>query len=214
MQDPRLSNIALAWMIDRLESNNLLAFNKAYLSDPPPKSTVSSIAANSPHDSSSPILDETPWFTSQGPNWDVFSTDSTFIGYCFARLSDIIVRYFFWPLLEFIKFALCTITYPLNPRWSGYWTGRRMPCEYIPVKDNQKLYEEKEAYETCEYLHESIKDRLMPPNKQTNMKWLWPYSRSGHWRWPHAQKEWWPCEPLRDWKYVAGGEEGGQGRGG
>lgn len=213
MQDPRLSNITLAWMIDKVESLGLLAFDKSYLLDlgrfeNVPANGVTSHTGISTHGG----LDHSPWPTSKGPNPDAFSTQSAGSAKFFQRLEDILTSFFLWLLLEACKFSMCVITWP-GSRWSRWWTGRRTPGRYIPIPRPQDDKYSQLAYVTNESLHSSLKDRVMLPFDHRywlgdkSGHWRWPYGRDGQWRWIWAAKGWWPCKPLWDLEYDKGDDQ-------
>lgn len=170
MQDPRLSNITLGWMIAELEAKNLLAFNKDYLTD---RTTASS-------ESKIPTL----WATQGGKNEEVFTSQKTGFPRFFAWLGYFTGKKLFLGVRG-IKWIIVHLLYILPGDTGRRMSGLRIPGEYVPIIDFKRVPAFKEQYNTMESLHESINDRILGPDSDNQSE------DSG------AESQKWKCHALK-----------------
>jgi hypothetical protein len=171
MQDPRLSNIALGWMISELESKKLLAFDRNYL-----------LELNSNLSNENPQI-SAPWKTRQGVN------NEEYAGQCE-------IRWHFWhklfhrfrqlvrEVVQALKWTVVHLLYLLPNDWGRQMSGVRTPREYVRIVNFKRVKPNNEDgdFVTCEYLHDSIKHR-------------WLGAENGNPKVEGAKK--WPCQPLK-----------------
>lgn len=172
MQDPRPSNIALGWMISELEHYNLLAFDRNYLLDP------GSTNANTPSSSG--------WQTMGGANKEEYANQCDNPWHFWHRLSYWLGE-LGWYGVEALSWTVVHVLYLFPTDWGRRMSGIRTPGEYVRIKNFQRVEPDptkKNEFETCEFLHESVKDRWMgdeSPKPEGNGK---------------VVKKW-PCKPLK-----------------
>lgn len=171
MQDPYLSNIALGWMISELEYYKLLAFDRNYLLKP------GSTAAN-PRSSSL-------WATLHGANKEKYSNQCHIPWHFWHRLSYWL-RNIAWYGVEGFSWTVVHVLYLFPTDWGRTMSGIRTPGEYVRIENFKRIKPDpNDPYDTCEYLHESVKSR-------------WLDHESGK---PSDDKaKEWPCKPLKGFK--------------
>ena len=178
MQDPRLSNITLGWMVSELEAKKLLTFNKDYLLNTESISTASQSS--------------TPWASRGGQNDEEFVSKSKGLMRLFSWLGDAITNKVLWKLIEGLKWVVVHILYLIPDDSGRRMSGVRIPREYVPIKNFKRDPKHKGDFETWEHLHDSINDRLLglesdPPIEHPNTD-------------PHTRL--WPCKALKGTKKI------------
>jgi hypothetical protein len=143
-QDSRLSNIALGWMISELEQKNLLAFDRNYLID---------------SDSTAAKQEPAFWGTYLGPNKDEYSNPCE-IPWHFWHKASYNLEHGFLKCLKGAYWLAAKVTSLVGLTATSRWlSGVRTPGQYIPIVNYKHSPNAKPDFETCEELHESIKDR-------------------------------------------------------
>jgi hypothetical protein len=180
MQDPRFSNVTLAWMIAQLESRKLLAFNKDYLMD---NSTRTGI--NLPLPTGTTALsppDADPWSTRGKADFDGFSSASEGV-FWYLQLAGYWAGKVGWWLLQLCKSG-AVIVLKFHPPWSQWMTGHRTPGDYRPIEGYTAMKQDRlDLYDSFEEIHESVLGRNEPKG--------------------------WKCPPLKGCKRADGVSEDG-----
>jgi hypothetical protein len=149
MQDARLSNIALGWMISELEYYKLLAFDRNYF-----------LESGSP-DANTPS--STGWKTMIGLNEDEYSNQCDILWHFWHRLSYGL-GYLGWYGVEALSWTVVHALYLFPTDWGRRMSGIRTPGQYARIENSQRVKPDPskpDNYLTCESLHESVKDRWM-----------------------------------------------------